>query len=93
MFATRERTGVLILLSELEHRVVILGDSGVHARMPAGAWQAHVARIVGGFHAGAPADSICAVVRELGKVLAEHFPPQADDRNELSNAVRQESPR
>jgi putative membrane protein len=90
LFATRDRSGVLILISELEHRVVILGDSGIHGCMPAGAWEAHVARIVNGFRSGQPVDGVCTVISELGSVLAEHFPARADDTNELPNKVRSE---
>lgn len=88
LFATRDRSGVLILISELEHHVVILGDSGIHARMPEGAWDAHVARIVQGFRSGNAADGVCAVIAELGEVLAKNFPARADDTNELPDTMR-----
>ena len=88
LFATRDRSGVLILISELEHRVVILGDAGIHARLAAGVWQAHVDRIVSGFRRGNAADGVCAVIAELGVVLIEHFPARADDTNELPNTVQ-----
>lgn len=88
LFATRDRSGVLILISELEHRVVILGDAGIHSRLAAGVWQAHVDRIVSGFRGGHAADGVCAVIAELGVVLIENFPVRADDTNELPNTVR-----
>jgi len=91
LFATRERSGVLILISELEHRVVILGDAGIHSRLPQGVWQAHVASIVNGFRSGTPADGVCAVIDQLGEVLAEHFPARADDQNELPNTVHSDA--
>jgi putative membrane protein len=90
VFATRDRTGVLIFVSELEHRVVMLGDSGIHERVHADGWQHHVEHIVGAIRAGRAADGVCEVIAELGAVLAEQFPPRPDDRNELPNAVRQE---
>ena len=33
VFATRDRNGVLILISELEHRVAVLGDRGLHQKL------------------------------------------------------------
>jgi putative membrane protein len=90
LFATRDRSGVLILISELEHRVVILGDAGIHARLPDGAWQAHVDRIVSGFRSGDPESAVCTVISELGAVLAAHFPARTDDTNELPNALQTE---
>lgn len=91
LFATRDRSGVLILISEREHHIAILGDSGIHARLAPGAWESEVARIARGFREGNAADGICAVIAELGEVLATHFPARADDKNELSNAVRPSS--
>ena len=33
VFATRERTGVLLILSLFERRVVVLGDAGINAKV------------------------------------------------------------
>jgi putative membrane protein len=89
VFATRDRSGVLIFLSELEHRVVLLGDSGIHERVHTDGWQHHVTHIVQAIRAGRPGDGVCEVITELGAVLAECFPPRPDNTNELPNTVRQ----
>jgi len=89
VFATRDRTGVLILVSELERRVVILGDKAIHERIEASGWQAHVQRIVTGIQQGRAAEGVCEVLNAIGEVLRTHFPVRADDTNELSNTVRQ----
>jgi putative membrane protein len=89
VLSTRERTGVLILLCALEHRVVILGDQGIHALVREG-WQAHVDRIVKGIREGRAADGVCEVVAALGAVLAAELPPREDNPDELPNAVRSE---
>jgi putative membrane protein len=86
---TRERTGVLILLCELERRVVILGDKGVHARVQHTGWEQHVAHIVAAIRAGRAADGVSEVIGELGKVLARDLPRSADDVNELPDAPRE----
>jgi len=88
LFATRDRTGVLILISELEHRVVILGDEGIHARVQMSGWQAHVGHIVQAIRQGRAEDGICETLRAIGEVLTAEFPPRPDDVNELANAVR-----
>lgn len=88
VFATRERTGVLILLSELEHRVVILGDQGIHAAMAADGWDAHVATIVRAIRSGKAAEGVCQVIGALSEKLAELAPVRADDTNELPDRVR-----
>jgi putative membrane protein len=89
VFDTRDRSGVLIMISELEHRVVILGDSGIHARIQAAGWKTHVERIVAAIRAGRAEQGICETLRAIGEVLTVEFPVRPDDVNELSDAVRQ----
>jgi putative membrane protein len=87
VFDTRDHTGVLILLSELEHRAVILGDRGIHARVEQQGWAQHVVHIVNAIRKGKPADGICEVLDELGVLLSREFPRREDDTNELSDRV------
>jgi putative membrane protein len=84
---TRERTGLLILLSELERRVVILGDSGIHAVVGEGGWRVHVDRIVQAIHDGRAGQGVLETLEVLEPVLAERAPRSADDTNELENRV------
>ena len=87
IFDTRDRSGVLILISELEHRAVILGDKGIHERVHTDGWQKHIQHIGQAIRAGRPADGVCEVIGELGEILARDFPVREDDTNELPNAV------
>lgn len=87
---TRERNGVLVLVSELERRVVILGDTAIDAKIGRDGWQAHVQRIAAAIRAGKTAEGLGAVVRDLGEVLGRDFPRRADDRNELPDTVVRE---
>jgi putative membrane protein len=86
---TEAHTGVLILLCELEHRVVILGDRGVHARVQTDGWQQHVTSIVAAIRAKHAADGVCKVISELGAVLARDLPRSEGDVNELPDAPRE----
>lgn len=88
VFDTRARTGVLILLSELEHNVTILGDRGIHARVNDAGWEQHVATITAAIRAGRAADGVCQVVDKLAELLAQTAPVESDDRDELENRVR-----
>jgi putative membrane protein len=90
VFATRERTGVLILLSEQEHKVAILGDEGIHRRVQDVGWQGYVATIVQAIRTGKPGEGVCEVIDALAEVLAQGAPVAADDVNELPNRVRGE---
>jgi putative membrane protein len=86
---TRDRSGVLIFLSEAEHRVVILADKGINDRVEPGEWDRDVDVLVQALKQGQAADGLLSVVDRIGQLLVQSFPPRADDANELSNAPRQ----
>jgi putative membrane protein len=84
---TRERTGVLIFVSLYERRVIVLGDAGIHARVGDAHWQRTRDAILDGVARGSVADGLVAGVRACGEVLAEHFPAQRGDLNELPDRL------
>jgi len=88
VYATRDRTGVLIFLSALEHRVVILGDEGIHQRLQDPGWGELVSVLIAAIKQGRAADGVCDVVTRLGETLARDAPVRDDDTNELPNEVR-----
>ena len=91
LFATRDRTGILIYVSFLEQRVRVLADSGIHARVKPGTWDGVVARVVAGMKAGRPTDGIVDAVGLCGELLRQHgFVARPDDTNELPDGLRLE---
>lgn len=84
---TRDATGVLIYLSLDEHRAEIVADSAIHARVAPEVWGAAMAALVNGVRDGRPGEGMAAAVVQVGTVLAEHFPPRADDTNELPDRL------
>jgi len=88
VFRTRDRTGVLIFLSALEHRVVILGDEGIHAQLRDPGWTELVATLTRAIKEGRAGDGVCEVLGRLGETLARDAPIREDDTNELANHVR-----
>jgi putative membrane protein len=85
---TRERSGVLLLLSEAEHRVELLADRGIHQRVGSEVWQSLVQAVTRAIREGHAADGVCAAVDAIGDALARHFPRSEDDINELPDAVQ-----
>lgn len=85
---TRDRSGVLLYLSEAEHRLELLADRGIHERVGAERWQGVVEEVVGAIRKGQAAEGIRRAVAVIGQSLAEHFPAREDDVNELSDAPR-----
>lgn len=82
---TRERTGVLLFVSVAEHYVEIIADQGINAVVPAGTWDAVVARLIEQVKAGRVADGFVAAVEACGALLAEHFPADEQNQDELPN--------
>ncbi len=88
---TREATGLLVLISELEHRVVILGDRGINGAVQQTGWQDEIKVLVEALRAGHAADGILAVLNDMGALLQARFPRRADDVNELGDRVIDET--
>jgi len=84
---TRAHTGILILASLFEHRVVVLADRGINEKVKPGTWDEIVTTITTGLKSGKGAAAFCAAIERCGNILAEHFPRAADDRNELEDAL------
>lgn len=84
---TRDRTGVLIMVSLEERMVQVLAGSGINALVPENTWPDMVQCIVDGIKAGNIAQGISAAVAAIGSLLAQHFPVKSDDSNELSDSV------
>lgn len=85
--ATRGRTALLIFVSELERRVVLLGDRTLDAKIGQRGWDEHVARLVQHIRAGRARVGLLEALERLAPELAGLAPREADDENELPDAV------
>ena len=85
--ATEGRTGVLIFVSLDEHYAEIIADSGISEKVDQERWNAIVRTVTEGAASNKLADALTAAVSDAGALLAEHFPPGPDDRNELPDRV------
>jgi putative membrane protein len=86
---TRERSGVLLYLSEIEHRVEILADAGIHARVEEGFWEHEVAAIVDAIRRRDATEGLLASIERIGARLAEAFPRTTPRENQLDDAIRE----
>ena len=87
MQTTAERNGVLIYLAIDDHKLAIVGDAGVHARVGQEYWQRVRDAMVERLRAGQARDAVLHAVTEVGLVLRRLFPRRPDDQNELSDRV------
>jgi len=91
VFATQDRTGLVILVGLFERQVVILTDSGLDARLPSGALQTVVAAMTPDLKRG---DRFRALKRGLS-VIAESlrlagFEPTVDGTDQIPEALIQQ---
>jgi putative membrane protein len=84
---TRDHTGILILVSLLEHRVEVLADRGINAKVDTGTWQEVANGLTEGLKAGQACDAFCKAIGRCGEILAAHFPREPDDKDELPNRL------
>jgi putative membrane protein len=84
---TTGRTGVMIYLSMAEHRAEIVADESIAAIVPAEVWGEAMGEMLSHIRKGAIAEGLAAGIRDVGFVLAEHFPRGADDMNELPDRL------
>ena len=89
VFLTRERTGILILVSLFEHRVEVLGDSGIISRVADDAWGDVVADIISGIRKGQATEGMVAAIHRCGRLLEQAgVERRDDDSDELGNTLR-----
>ena len=70
MFATRERTAILVLVAMLERRVVILTDTGLRDAVTVAEWDAVIATMTERLRAGAACEALLAGLDAIGNLLS-----------------------
>ena len=84
---TTGRTGILIYLSEAEHRAEIVADEAIASQVPADVWGEAMAALLTELKAGRMADGLVAAIGKVGLVLAQHLPRADNDVNELPDRL------
>jgi len=87
MTKTAERNGVLPFIASEDRQFTILGDSGIHDKVPAGFWDDVIAKLTIRFKAREFSDGIIEAIGAAGEHLAAYFPRSDKDVNELSNEI------
>jgi putative membrane protein len=87
IYDTKYRTGILIFISQLEHRVELLADKGISEKIPQEKWHDIVNHIIAGIKNGKLVKHLTESITECGKLLAEHYPIHQDDINELKDHI------
>jgi len=80
---TEHNSGVLIYLLLADRRVEIVADRGIHSKVGSAAWEAICGEMQREFARGQFERGVVIGVRAISDLLAAHFPPSGDGRNEL----------
>ncbi|MCL9998997.1 MAG: hypothetical protein NBV68_06420 [Erythrobacter sp.] len=84
---TTGHTGVLIYLSMRERRAEIVADESIAAKVPAEVWGEAMGDMLSEIRRGRVAEGLAVGIRDVGFILAEHFPRGEDDANELPDRL------
>jgi uncharacterized membrane protein len=87
MHRTARRHGVLVYLALQDHKLAIVGDEGIHARVGEEYWAALRDRMVERLRAGAVRGAVVGAVSDIGATCARFFPRRPDDVDELPDDV------
>jgi putative membrane protein len=87
MARKRNRAGVLIFVSLAEHYARIVADDGIASKVQQSVWQDAVDALLDRAGNGEVAEGFVIAVEKCGRVLAEHFPRENDDKDELPDRI------
>ncbi len=89
VFATRDRTGILLFVSLREHRIEVLGDTGINQAVEPDDWADVVARIRTSIKNEQLTSGLVDAIGMCGRLLERKgVDVHPDDEDELSNRLR-----
>lgn len=87
LYRTRDNTGVLFFLSLLERKVWVLADRGIYEKIHQDTLNTFAMAVSHGIREDRACETLCNAIRDMGELLALHFPKRTDDTDELSNKI------
>ncbi len=86
---TTDRAGLMLFVSLAERHVEILVDRAIDEKIAKDKWRGVVERFGATGTGSTLTDRIVAAIEQCAVILAQHLPPSAGQRNEISNRVTQ----
>src|SRR6267154_6450043 len=87
MHKTRERNALLIFVAPRAHKFAVVGDKAIHEKCGDEFWQRVVTRMRTHFQNENFSDALVEAIKEIGSVMASHFPKTLGNANELPDDV------
>ena len=91
MHKTRERNAVLIFVAPRAHKFAVVGDKAIHEKCGDEFWQRVVEGMRTHFQNEKFSHALVDAIKEIGKLLAAHFPKTLGNANELPDDVIEDS--
>ncbi len=87
MQKTEQKNGVLIYIAFGDHECAIIGDRGIHEKVGHHFWEEELEILRSHFRRDEYVAGLQKAIRLAGERLAEYFPYQRDDVNELDDEL------
>ncbi len=87
MHKTREQNAVLIFVAPRAHKFAVVGDKAIHEKCGDEFWQRIVEGMRAHFQNENFSDALVEAIKEIGKLLAAHFPKTPGNANELPDEI------
>ncbi|MBS9768577.1 MAG: TPM domain-containing protein [Flavobacteriaceae bacterium] len=87
MDKTKLHNGILLYIAVKSKLFAILGDKGIHEKVPKNYWNEENEMVLSYFKEEKYTEGLCKVIKSIGEKLKIYFPYQSDDTNELSDEI------
>jgi uncharacterized membrane protein len=87
MHETNLRNGTLIYVAPNEKQLAIIGDKGINKIVPLNFWDKDIELMLSYFKQDKLVEGICEGVKQVGSLLKEYFPAEAQNPNELPDDI------
>ncbi len=87
MDKTKLHNGILLYIAVKSKLFAILGDKGIHEKVPKNYWNEENEMVLSYFKEKKYTEGLCKVIQSIGEKLKIYFPYQSDDTNELSDEI------
>ena len=87
MNQTALHNAVLIFVAPVSHQFAVVGDTAVHAKCGEEFWDTVIVAMQPGMKQGDFTGALIHGIEKVGSILAAHFPPDTERKDDLSDAV------
>lgn len=87
VYATKENSGILVFISVMEREVRIIADFGIGQKIDQKRWDSIATDLSKAIKEKYTAEGILYAVEQCGKILADTFPANKENPNELADGL------